>query len=445
MECTGPAACGSGQAFRYVHSSAYATVQASHEAAMRTHDPHAVADILARHPWHVDSLLALSDVYRTMGEAQSAAELLEQALFALEGAWHPWFNPTLGSCRLPYSEAANRPLFHALFRHAQALGRRGCHRTALEVCKLLLALDGDDPLGALFCIDYYALRAEQYRWLEAIASSSYGVDHSLALFPNYSYNLALARFRLEEAAEAQPAAAGGTATKTAAATDAHNDDSMAAGDDSSSSSGDSRLASASELMRQALLLHPGVLRQIVDRAPIKIDAEWARILAHRVFAAVPPPVSNPTLDHLVALYAERDHLLWRAPDAQRLLRDAAAKVTSPGAAAEGELMDWACVRSEAFSSATNDYRHLALADFSDTVSTLPPEDAQALQNGQPPADVGSNGGADGLRDLRGRSALMVFLQTLLPWNNLGEDQTAAIDHAAANDEDDARNNVGQPP
>lgn len=44
-------------------------------------------------------------------------------------------------------------------RYMQSLSRRGLHRTALEVCKLLLALDHDDPLGALCTIDYLALRA----------------------------------------------------------------------------------------------------------------------------------------------------------------------------------------------------------------------------------------------------------------------------------------------
>lgn len=44
-------------------------------------------------------------------------------------------------------------------RYTQSLSRRGLHRTALELCKLLLALNGDDPLGALCTIDYLALRA----------------------------------------------------------------------------------------------------------------------------------------------------------------------------------------------------------------------------------------------------------------------------------------------
>ena len=42
---------------------------------------------------------------------------------------------------------------------SQALSRQGCHRTALEVCKLMLALEPEDPMGALMMVDYLALRA----------------------------------------------------------------------------------------------------------------------------------------------------------------------------------------------------------------------------------------------------------------------------------------------
>lgn len=41
----------------------------------------------------------------------------------------------------------------------KALSRRGCHRAALECCKLLLALEPEDPLGALYLVDYLAVRA----------------------------------------------------------------------------------------------------------------------------------------------------------------------------------------------------------------------------------------------------------------------------------------------
>ena len=50
----------------------------------------------------------------------------------------------------------------------QNLSRRGLHGTALEYAKLLLGLDPTDPRGILFCIDYLAIRAGQYKFLEVM-------------------------------------------------------------------------------------------------------------------------------------------------------------------------------------------------------------------------------------------------------------------------------------
>jgi hypothetical protein len=97
-----------------------------------------------------------------------AEEMLERALYALEMSWHPSFSPAAANVALPYSEQ-NAPLFICLFRYTQSLSRRGLHRTALEVCKLLLALDSDDPLGALCTIDYLALRAGRWVVLSCIS------------------------------------------------------------------------------------------------------------------------------------------------------------------------------------------------------------------------------------------------------------------------------------
>ena len=46
--------------------------------------------------------------------------MLERCLYALEMAWHPWFNPATANCRLPFVQEQNRPLFTALFKHMQA-------------------------------------------------------------------------------------------------------------------------------------------------------------------------------------------------------------------------------------------------------------------------------------------------------------------------------------
>ena len=76
----------------------------------------------------------------------------------------------------------------------QNLSRRGLHRTALECCKLLLALDPEDPMGALFFVDYLALRAGDPAFLQRLADE-YSPDVSLPLLPNFAFSLALAKFR----------------------------------------------------------------------------------------------------------------------------------------------------------------------------------------------------------------------------------------------------------
>ena len=92
----------------------------------------------------------------------------------------------------------------------QNLSRRGLHGTALETCKLLLALDPGDPLGALFLVDYLALRSRSYGWLARFAAewspevtqSSKGGPAAdsggVEMLPNFAFSLALAAFWREK-------------------------------------------------------------------------------------------------------------------------------------------------------------------------------------------------------------------------------------------------------
>lgn len=110
----------------------------------------------------------------------------------MEAAFHPLFNMAVGTCRLDYRRQENRyaatltltlcmqkkstifsvtcfllprAFFIALFRHLTFVGSRACHRTALEFCKLLYSLDPEaDPVGVLLLVDFYAIRAQQYKW-----------------------------------------------------------------------------------------------------------------------------------------------------------------------------------------------------------------------------------------------------------------------------------------
>jgi hypothetical protein len=53
-----------------------------------------------------------------------------------------------------------------LVKYIDVLGRKGCCRTALEYCKLLLGINSKlDFHGSLLRIDYYAIRAHEYSYL----------------------------------------------------------------------------------------------------------------------------------------------------------------------------------------------------------------------------------------------------------------------------------------
>jgi hypothetical protein len=56
--------------FCYCWSPNYAAAQRVFEQAQASYDPNAVAAVLHQFPYHVDSLLAMNELYRSMGEAQ---------------------------------------------------------------------------------------------------------------------------------------------------------------------------------------------------------------------------------------------------------------------------------------------------------------------------------------------------------------------------------------
>ncbi|KAM1230915.1 hypothetical protein ACFX13_041748 [Malus domestica] len=380
--------------FRYVHSSSYLQAQRAFEAAKATHDINGIASILLYSPYHLDSLITMAEYYKFSGEHQISAELISKCLYAMECAWNPMFTPLQGNCQLRYSHETNKPLFTVLFTHMRNMDRRGCHRSALEVCKLLLSLDSDDPMGAMFCIDYFSLRAEEYAWLERF-SEEYKSDNSLWLFPNFSYSLAMCRLYLEK-------------------------------EESSKGAPENAKSTSADLMKQALMLHPSVLKKLVEKVPLK-DKVWAQILKNPYFQA--DQVGIPSLDHLINIYVERNFLLWRLPDLQDLLRDAAQLVIETLRHDSSEKNDWACVRKEAFSSEKNEYAHLLVSDFSLSVPTAPPEVLQQFlgdprEGGHAPGNVANVGnpveGGHAPRDVANRNAIAVLLESFLPWAHYGD-------------------------
>ncbi|XP_062001168.1 uncharacterized protein LOC133718355 [Rosa rugosa] len=380
--------------YRYTYSSAYRQAQSAFESAKAIHDLNAIASVLLYYPYHLDSLLTMAEYFKFVGEHQMSADAISKCLYALECAWSPMFTPFKGDCQVKYSHEANKPLFVALFTHMKSMDRRGCHRSALEVCKFLLSLDTDDPMGAMFCIDYFAVRAEEYAWLERF-SEEYKSDNTLWLFPNFSYSLAVCRLYLEKA-------------------ESSKDPAM-----------ETTKATSTDLMKQALMLHPTVLKKLVAKVPLK-ERVWTDILKNAFFQA--DEVGIPSLDHLVNIYVESNHIIWRLPELQKLLREAAQLVIETLRQNSSEKNDWACVRKEAFSSDKNEYSHLLVSDFSYTLPAAPPENLQHFMANARMEDVvhneqhlvNLNEGGHAPRDVANRNPLAVLFESVLPWVHYGE-------------------------
>uniref|UniRef100_A0A5K4F292 Transcription factor 25 n=1 Tax=Schistosoma mansoni TaxID=6183 RepID=A0A5K4F292_SCHMA len=185
-----PLGCG---LYTFVHSKEYQNIQRSFYNALESMNPNNLSGILYENPYHIDSLLQLSEIMMHQEDTTVGTDLLERALHAFQSAFHPSFNPFNGSCRLDFKRQVNRGLFVALFRYILKISERGCYRSALEYCKLLLSLDyEDDPLTVLLMIDCYAIYSRQYRFLIDLYDSLNG-SRNLYLLPNFGLSIPLAR------------------------------------------------------------------------------------------------------------------------------------------------------------------------------------------------------------------------------------------------------------
>lgn len=182
------------QWFKYEHSSTYRQLQQKFLIAVESMDSDNIIAIINEQPYHVDSLIQLSELCKMSEDHAMASELIEHAILALESAFHPSFSLSSGHSRLDYRRQENRSLYIVLFKHAQYLEGRACARTALEISKLILSFDPiNDPLAMILVVDYYALRSKQYDWLIQLYDE-WETKNNLSQLPNMAYSYALALF-----------------------------------------------------------------------------------------------------------------------------------------------------------------------------------------------------------------------------------------------------------
>lgn len=406
--------------FRYAHEASYARIQDEYRTLVNTHDPNLLVQFVSRHPYHVDTLLQLAELYRQMGELDRAAEQIERSLYILEGAWNLSFKPFDGSCRLDFDVLENRSLYIALFRYSQLLTRRGLHRTALEISKLLLNLEPvKDPMGMLMLADSYALLSGEYEWVQNMRETYKTIP--IQYFPNFAMSAAIA-------AESVRLGMGDIANRTTSSKGKKKN--SGADHKGKEEKHEKSEQDTKDMLIDALLAFPMVLKPLLKaiESPSEVWTEF-RLFEDGWFGAGYADMG--VLTRMGRVYAERSKLLWNSGHNTDFLLSCARTAGQLDEAAgmgkdnkTGQLTS-AFVRNEVehirvarcralrmeaaeWLRSSGLYRNVQIADFSDSTTNLPAEILAGDDGAQPV-------GAHPQREVSLARGAMEFFQSLLPW------------------------------
>jgi Transcriptional repressor TCF25 len=183
--------------YSIIHNNQYQQTQHAFRICVESMDPQNMIQLLIMNPYHIATLLQVSEIAKHQGDHSVSGDLLERALFSFGRSVHSTFPAALreGSARVAFDKPANRELYLTIWRYMKNLEMRGTWRTAFEWAKLLLQLDPrSDPYGVTLMIDQLALRGRQNTALiELCSEEAYGL--TWAHLPNIQISLALAYHR----------------------------------------------------------------------------------------------------------------------------------------------------------------------------------------------------------------------------------------------------------
>jgi Transcriptional repressor TCF25 len=186
-----------GRQFSIIHNNAYMDVQREFHLCVESMQAESMIRLLMLNPYHIATLLQVSEIAKHQGDHSVSGDLLERALFSIGRSVHSTFPAALreGMARLSFNDPKNRELYLTMWRYIQNLSMRGTWRTAFEWTKALLQLDTlKDPFGMTLMIDQLALRGRQYAaFIDLCSESAYGKIWSH--LPNIQISLSLAYLR----------------------------------------------------------------------------------------------------------------------------------------------------------------------------------------------------------------------------------------------------------
>ncbi|KAL2088504.1 hypothetical protein ACEWY4_015403 [Coilia grayii] len=387
--------------FTFEHNRDYQQIQFKFLDAVESMEPNNIVVLLQMNPYHIDSLLQLSDVCRIQEDQEMARDLIERALYSFECAFHPVFSLTSGVSRLDYLRPENRAFYLALYKHMMFLEKRGCPRTALEYCKLILSLDPEnDSLCMLLLIDFLCLRCREYSALIRLYEE-WEVHRNLSQLPNFAFSVAISYFQLSQQEECT--------------------------EDEASR----RRQKSDRLLQEALIMFPGVLIPLLDLLSVQPDSA---VSSHTFFGPRSQMGQSPALAQLVALYVGRSHMLWKEGGVLLWLEGNVREVLRRVDSQDPLVEDYNNKRKSRYQSAPrNIHRHVILSEIKEATAALPPEvTTQPVMGFDPLPPLDSvvsytrperqNGGASN------ESTFSLFFRSLLPNFNLQGDMRPEADN-----------------
>lgn len=193
--------------YRYVHNRAYQDVQSQFESCVASMDPNRLVVLLQHNPYHISTLLQVSEIAKQESDHATSGDLLERALFSLGRAVHSTFAKNLseGKARLDFNRPENREFWLASWKYMQNLSMRATWRTVYEWAKLLLSLAPDqDPYAIWLVLDQYAIRSQQsLDYLNISRNATFKTVHND--LPNVQLSQGLAEYRAGNKSKGQQA------------------------------------------------------------------------------------------------------------------------------------------------------------------------------------------------------------------------------------------------
>ena len=191
--------------YNIVHNQLYKNAQWDFRVAVESMQAEAIIAILQKYPYHVSSLLQVSEIAKHQGDASLSGDLLERALFTFGRSVNSSFPVATreGTARLSFDKPANRELYLTIWRYIRNLEQRGTWKTAFEWAKLLLQFNTtSDPFGVTLMIDQLALRGRQHeQFLALTETSAYG--NTWSHLPNITISRTLALLRANKPRDAR--------------------------------------------------------------------------------------------------------------------------------------------------------------------------------------------------------------------------------------------------